>query len=62
MPGFVGNLLINKEIEVQIKPKGKIIDKKENNEELTQEEQAENLSILLGYDVLDEDVNQGKMR
>ena len=35
---------------------------KETNEELTQEEQAENLSILLGYDVLDEDINQGKMR
>lgn len=29
---------------------------------MSKEEQAENLSVLLGYDVLSDDINQGQMR
>lgn len=32
------------------------------NEEVLKEEQAENLSVILGYDAINEDLNQGKMR
>ena len=63
MPGFIHKLLINKSVDVDVQmPKQLFSNEKISNKEAEEEERAKNLSILLGYDAMSEDINQGQMK